>query len=90
MVLQLRDGTVVYQGREMDVYDLRERANGPLVEHAEPTFLHRLSDSPAYKEGAAKAVLFPILQLTPQRGGVNTFYLLTPHSYNQAPDLIPL
>ena len=44
MVLQLRDGTVVYQGREMDVYDLRERANGPLVVHAEPTFLHRLSD----------------------------------------------
>ena len=77
MVLQRREKTVVYQGREMDVYDLRERADGPLVRHGDPTFLHRLSDSPAYKEGKAKTVRFPILQLTP-------------HDYNTAADLIPV
>ena len=43
----------------------------------DPTFLHRLSDSPAYKEGKAKTVRFPILQLTP-------------HDYNTAADLIPV
>jgi hypothetical protein len=90
MVLQRRLDTVMYQGREMDVYDLRESADGPLVHHSETDFFDKLGDSQAYKESRAARIRYPIRQRTLDGAGGFTFYLLTPHGYHDAQDVIVL